>query len=133
MESLANTGPAAAEQNLSPLDRFELLQQRFEHIVESRSSSVEGISIPVHSTEGELTSWLHLSIYLEQVRGLHTEVADVYLGARWGTSKGAADLAVTGVSRATLENASDLHRQEEAMSLLEMSVTTAEDIVFDLK
>jgi len=133
MESLSNRAPADAELNLSPLDRFELLLQRFEHIVESRSDTVEGISIEVPGDEDGPTSWLRLGVYLEQIRGLHTHTADVYLHVRWGTTKDAFNMADVGISRTTLENTTRLDRQEEVMGLLEMSVTEAENIVFNLK
>lgn len=133
MDKFAMSSQPSPEIYFSPLDRFNLLQHRFEHIVESRSDDVEGISIEIPADHENPVSWIRLGIYLEQLRGLSTETADVHLRVRWGSTKDAADMADLGISRSTLENNSHLDRHEEVIRILEIAVNEAEDAIFILK
>lgn len=69
------------EIELTPVQRFDLLQQRFEHIIESRSASVDGISVELPGVPGEPTVWLRLGIYVEKLSEAALD-RDIYLSAR---------------------------------------------------
>lgn len=126
MERLSLTTP---ERQLSPAERFELLQQRMEHAIESRSGSCTDVSVKVtHEMTGR-PAWINLGVLVKQVRGPQTEVGDVELYAGCGTSANSNNLSFMTISRNSLQAEAD-NVQAAALSLMEFSVTLAEDHLF---
>ena len=112
-------------QELTPSEWFNELQDRVEHILESRSSTPDNVSIEVFDDLGR-PSWMRLSLDVEQLRGQKTTVADVTLGARWGQSESSADHADILVSRSRIESSADHARNLGCLALLDICVSAAE-------
>ena len=116
----------------SPGEWFNELQGRVEHILESRSLTANGVSMQLPEDDLGLTAWMRLGLYVEQLRGLETTVADVALSARWGRTENSADLVDTWLSRSNLEVETNQLRNLGSLALLDISVTEAERAVFNL-
>lgn len=126
MERLSSRTP---EQQLSPAERFELLQQRIEHAIESRSASCDGILVEVtHEMTGQ-PAWINLGMEVTQVRGLQTETDDVELTAGWITHFKTSNRNVATLKRSSLGGPNS-DETEAVLSFLEYSTTLAEDALF---
>lgn len=121
-------GPINPETKLDPAQRFEALLQRFEHVVESRADRPEGISIELPGTDYTTSVWLRLGIYVEK-NNASPDGRDVYLSARWGKSKDAADIADEGVFQSLVTSEAGMAKAEPVLRMLEQSVEAAENEV----
>ena len=110
----------------SPIEWFAELQGRVEHVVEAHSSTADSISMQLPEDELGLTAWMRLGLYVEQVRGPETTVADVALSARWGRTENSADLVDIWLSRSRLESVTNQAQSLGHLALLDMCVTAAE-------
>ena len=115
-------------QERTPREWFNELQGRVEHILESRSSTPDNVSIEVFDDLNR-PSWMGISLRVEQLRGLKTTVANVTLGARWGSTEGSADKADISVSRSRIESPADQARNLGCLALLDICVSAAEAAV----
>lgn len=132
MELLSGESLPQPERTLSPHQRFELLLQRFERIIETLPDPVAGISVFIPASQFGVPAHVRLGINVEETSGIETVTPDVYLSARWGRLKDAADVADIGLSSANLGANGLSPRQAEAISILELSATYVEDQVFEL-
>lgn len=126
---MTNPTQASAEQlakpELSPLELFDELQGRIEHILDKRSLTAESVSVALLDDLGR-PSWVRLSLYVEQLRGQKKSVADVALGACWGQTEGGADQPESCISRSRLENEADQARNLGRLAVLDIYVSAVE-------
>ena len=133
MEELTNTnsGQVTAVE-WSPSEWFRVLQERIEHILESHSLTADSVSVHLPEDELGLSAWLRLGLYVEQVRGPETEIANVVIGARWGRTENSADMVDILLSRSRLESEADRTQSLGQLALLDLCVETTEAAVFNL-
>ena len=120
-----------AEVAKTPSQRFSILLQRFEHMIEQTPSS-EGLSVYIPESKVGVPAWLRLSIYVDKYRGGSDPDVDVLLIARWGHTPNAADMAHQVLSRAEVDDSQDTVKIEETLALLEVSAGYAETEFFGL-